>query len=150
LLDPAQNNGLPGSLVPNPDGNHYGLMVLRYRAAVLVGEISERAMPAVSPVTAWRVDADADSTPETIEPTPIDALCEALQSVLALERFAAVQALRVRMELLARVHGAGLAPSPGEYAMRVIHEFEGAGLTTVWDGRKLWSEIENVRGMIGV
>ena len=150
LLDPVRNHGLPASLVPNPDGNHYGLMVLRYRAAVLVGEISERAMPAGSSPTACRGKAHANSTLETTEPTSIDALCQALQSVLALERYAAVQALRVRMELFARVHGARLAPTPGEFALRVIEQFEGAGLTTVWDGRKLRDEIERVRGMLGV
>ncbi len=96
----------------------------------------------------YRGDAGCDPTPVFADPTPIDALCEALQSVLALERYAAVQALRVRMELFARVHGARLAPTPGEFALRVIEQFEGAGLTTVWDGRKLHDEIERVREML--
>jgi histidine ammonia-lyase len=150
LLDPAQNNGLPASLVPNPDGNHYGLMVLRYRAATLVSELSDHATPISSMPPSFRGDDESGSAAEFDGPTPISALCEALQSVLALERYAAVQALRVRMALFARVDVGALAPMPGEFALRVIQQFEGEGLATIWAGRTLRDEIDRVRGMMGI
>lgn len=150
LLDPTQNNGLPAALVPNPDGNHYGLMILRYRAAVLVSELSDSATPGrSSPLSA----AGATRPPETLADdgsAATDAMCEALLGVLALERYAAVQALRVRMAMVARVRCPATAPAPGEFAQRIINQFNSAGLLPVWDGQHRLHEVETVRRMMVV
>ncbi|HWS26963.1 MAG TPA: aromatic amino acid lyase [Xanthomonadales bacterium] len=142
LLDPKQNNGLPASLVPNPDGNHYGLMVLRYRAALLVSQLSDLATPVCStPLSAWAA-ADQEAAQDADESAPADGMCDALANVLALERFAAVQALRVRIAMLQRVYGPAAIPMPGDFAKSVIDQFDAAGLEAIWDGRKLQDEID--------
>jgi histidine ammonia-lyase len=150
MLDPTQNNGLPAALVPNPDGKHYGLMILRYRAAVLVSELSDLATPVRSSLLPV---AEATRPPETLAddgPEAIDSMCEALLSVLALERYAAVQALRVRLAMVTRAHCAATAPAPGEFAQHIINQFNRAGLPPVWDGQNRSHEVETVRRMLVV
>lgn len=146
LLDPAQNHGLPAALVPNPDGNHYGLMVLRYRAAVLVSELSDVATPARSDPKLPQTETPPTCLDDELAHT--DKMCEALQSVLALERYAAVQALRIRMTLLARVYGQATAPAPGEFAQQILAQFDRAGLLPIWDGQKRPHEIETVHQLM--
>ena len=148
LLDPSQNNGLPAALVPNPDGNHYGLMVLRYRAAMLVSELSELATPVRPGALAKALASASPTRPENADSTGADSMCDVLQSVLALERYAAVQALRVRLAMLARMHRRAAAPAPGEFAQHVLSQFDRAGLLPIWDGQKRPHEIDTVRRLM--
>lgn len=148
LLDPNQNNGLPAALVPNPDGNHYGLMVLRYRAAMLVSELSELATPSRSGALRATLAAGPPRPTEDGDSTGTDSMCDALQSVLALERYAAVQAMRVRLVMLARMNRRAAAPAPGDFAQHILGQFDRAGLLPIWDGHKRPHEIETVRRLM--
>jgi len=148
LLDPNQNHGLPGSLVPNPDGHHYGLTVLRFRAAVLVNELSELATPARPNATAAIGASDPEATIACPDTVGAEHMCEALQSVLTLERYAAVQALRVRMAMLARIHGHAAAPTPGDFALDVLGQFDRAGLQPIWDAQRRPHEIDTARRLM--
>lgn len=148
LLDPTQNHGLPASLVPNPDGNHYGLMVLRYRAAVLVSELSDLATPVSSNLTRALGAPNQATSPGVGDPTSANRMIEALKHTLALERYAAIQALRVRMAMLAHIHGPVAAPIPGEFALTVLDQFDRAGLQPIWDGKRRPHDIDTVRRLL--
>ncbi len=126
----------------------YGLMVLRYRAAMLVGELSELATPIRSGALRAAVAAGPPTPPDDDDSTGTDSMCDALQSVLALERYAVVQALRVRLAMLARMHRRAAAPAPGEFAQHILSQFDRAGLLPIWDGQKRPHEIETVRRLM--
>lgn len=126
LVDPATNDGLPAFLIGNEDGTESGHMIVQYTAAAIVNDLASRAHPASVFSVPTSANAEDHVSMGANEARHVLAMVQDLSKVLALELYAAAQALDLRRDMInaaralsVRTDAEGLAtkvsggPSPG-------------------------------------
>ena len=100
LVDPATNDGLPAFLTGNEDGTDSGFMIVQYTAAALVNDLASRAHPASVYSIPTSANAEDHVSMGANEARHVLEMTEDLSHVLALEIYAAAQALDYRQAML--------------------------------------------------
>ncbi|TAN06304.1 MAG: aromatic amino acid lyase [Rhodanobacteraceae bacterium] len=100
LVDPANNDGLPGFLTGNEDGTDSGFMIVQYTAAALVNDLATRAHPATVYSIPTSANAEDHVSMGANEARQVLAMMRDLGDVLALELYTAAQALDYRQRML--------------------------------------------------
>ncbi len=100
LVDAATNDGLPAFLTGNEDATDSGFMIVQYTAAALVNDLASRAHPASVYSIPTSANAEDHVSMGANEARHVLAMCEQLGQVLALEMYAAAQALDYRRDML--------------------------------------------------
>ncbi|HET8763960.1 MAG TPA: aromatic amino acid lyase [Rhodanobacter sp.] len=100
LVDPANNDGLPAFLTGNEDGTDSGFMIVQYTAAALVNDLATRAHPASVYSIPTSANAEDHVSMGANEARHVLEMIEDLGHVLALELYAAAQALDYRQKML--------------------------------------------------
>lgn len=129
LVDPANNDGLPGFLIGNEDGTESGLMIVQYTAAAIVNDLASRAHPASVYSIPTSANAEDHVSMGANEARHVLSMVDDLGKVLALELYTAAQALDFRRDMInaardlargcdaeafaAKVQGAPLPGAPG-------------------------------------
>jgi histidine ammonia-lyase len=128
LVDPATSDGLPAFLIGNEDATESGYMIVQYTAAAIVNDLASRAHPASVYSIPTSANAEDHVSMGANEARHVLAMADDLGKVLALELYAAAQALDLRRDMInaardlarhadaealaAKVHGAPLPSSP--------------------------------------
>ena len=105
LVDPANNDGLPGFLIGNEDGTDSGFMIVQYTAAALVNDLATRAHPASVYSIPTSANAEDHVSMGTNEARHVLDMTDDLGHVLALELYTAAQALEYRQDMLNAARG---------------------------------------------
>ena len=100
LVDPATNDGLPAFLTGNEDGTDSGFMIVQYTAAALVNDLATRAHPASVYSIPTSANAEDHVSMGANEARHVLDMTHDLSDVLALELYAAAQALDYRNDML--------------------------------------------------
>jgi histidine ammonia-lyase len=100
LVDPATNDGLPAFLTGNEDGTDSGFMIVQYTAAALVNDLATRAHPASVYSIPTSANAEDHVSMGANEARQVLDMTRDLSDVLALELYAAAQALDYRNDML--------------------------------------------------
>ncbi len=100
LVDPATNDGLPAFLIGNEDATESGLMIVQYTAAALVNDLVSRAHPASVFSIPTSANAEDHVSMGANEARQVLAMTRELSKVLALELYAAAQALDLRRDMI--------------------------------------------------
>ncbi len=100
LVDPATNDGLPAFLTGNEDGTDSGFMIVQYTAAALVNDLATRAHPASVYSVPTSANAEDHVSMGANEARHVLEMMDDLGHVLALELYAAAQALDYRQNML--------------------------------------------------
>ncbi|TAL73957.1 MAG: aromatic amino acid lyase [Rhodanobacter sp.] len=100
LVDPANNDGLPAFLTGNEDGTDSGFMIVQYTAAALVNDLATRAHPASVYSIPTSANAEDHVSMGANEARHVLEMIDDLGHVLALELYAAAQALDYRQKML--------------------------------------------------
>jgi histidine ammonia-lyase len=119
LLDPATNDGLPAFLVGNEDGTESGYMIVQYTAAAIVNDLASRAMPASVYSIPTSANAEDHVSMGANEARHVLAMADDLGKVLALELYAAAQALDLRMEMINAARGLAARSDAAAFAAKV-------------------------------
>jgi histidine ammonia-lyase len=101
LVDPATSDGLPPFLIANPEGTDSGLMIVQYTAAALVNALATRAHPAAVYSVPTSANAEDHVSMGANDALDLLAMLRDAEQVLAIELFAATQALALRQRMLA-------------------------------------------------
>ena len=100
LVDPATNDGLPAFLIGNEDGTESGHMIVQYTAAAIVNDLASRAHPASVFSVPTSANAEDHVSMGANEARHVLAMVDDLGKVLALELYAAAQALDLRRDMI--------------------------------------------------
>ena len=100
LVDPATNDGLPAFLIGNEDGTESGYMIVQYTAAAIVNDLASRAHPASVFSVPTSANAEDHVSMGANEARHVLAMVRDLSKVLALELYAAAQALDLRRDMI--------------------------------------------------
>ena len=100
LVDPATNDGLPAFLIGNEDGTESGHMIVQYSAAAIVNDLASRAHPASVFSVPTSANAEDHVSMGANEARHVLAMAQDLGKVLALELYAAAQALDLRRDMI--------------------------------------------------
>ena len=100
LVDPANNDGLPAFLSGDEDGTDSGFMIVQYTAAALVNDLATRAHPACVYSVPTSANAEDHVSMGANEARHVLDMVHDLSDVLALELYAAAQALDYRNDML--------------------------------------------------
>lgn len=100
LVDPASNDGLPAFLTGDEDGTDSGFMIVQYTAAALVNDLATRAHPASVYSIPTSANAEDHVSMGANEARHALEMTRELSQVLALELYAAAQALDYRRDML--------------------------------------------------
>ncbi len=100
MVDAATSDGLPAFLTGNEDGTDSGFMIVQYTAAALVNDLATRAHPASVYSIPTSANAEDHVSMGANEARHVLAMTGDLSDVLALELYAAAQALDYRQEML--------------------------------------------------
>jgi histidine ammonia-lyase len=104
LVDSATNDGLPAFLTGNEDGTDSGFMIVQYTAAALVNDLATRAHPASVYSIPTSANAEDHVSMGANEARHVLEMTDDLGHVLALELYAAAQALDYRQAMLDAAH----------------------------------------------
>ena len=100
LVDPATNDGLPAFLIGNEDGTESGFMIVQYTAAAIVNDLCSRAHPASVYSIPTSANAEDHVSMGANEARHVLEMTDDLARVLALEIYAAAQALDYRRDMI--------------------------------------------------
>ena len=100
LVDPATSDGLPAFLIGNEDGTESGHMIVQYTAAAIVNDLASRAHPASVFSVPTSANAEDHVSMGANEARHVLAMVDDLGKVLALELYAAAQALDLRRDMI--------------------------------------------------
>ena len=136
LVDESVSSGLHGFLIEST-GLNSGFMVPQYTAAALVSENKVLAHPASTDSIPTCAGAEDHVSMGTISARKCLTVIENVRYVLAIELFAAYQALGFREPLL-----------PGDTIRDVVGLFREKGIRRLKDDRVLFSDIETVNALL--
>ncbi|HST43789.1 MAG TPA: aromatic amino acid ammonia-lyase, partial [Luteimonas sp.] len=141
LVDPANNDGLPGFLIGNEDGTESGYMIVQYTAAAIVNDLATRAMPASVYSIPTSANAEDHVSMGANEARHVLAMVDDLGKVLALELYTAAQALDLRRDMINAARDLARRCDTAAFAAKVTGEPR-AGTA---DGAVFLSEVEALR-----
>ncbi len=120
LLDPATNDGLPAFLIGNEDATDSGFMIVQYTAAALVNDLASRSHPASVYSIPTSANAEDHVSMGANEARHALAMTEQLGQVLALELYAAAQALDYRRDMINAARSLAGAGNRAALASKIV------------------------------
>ena len=141
LVDPATNDGLPAFLIGNEDGTESGFMIVQYTAAAIVNDLCSRAHPASVYSIPTSANAEDHVSMGANEARHVLEMTDDLARVLALEIYAAAQALDYRRDMINAARE--LARNGDVEALAA--KIQGAPLPGSPDRAKFLEEVEALR-----
>ncbi len=120
LLDPATNDGLPAFLIGNEDATDSGFMIVQYTAAALVNDLASRSHPASVYSIPTSANAEDHVSMGANEARHALAMTEQLGQVLALELYAAAQALDYRRDMINAARSLAGADNRAALASKIV------------------------------
>ena len=141
LVDPATNDGLPAFLIGNEDGTESGFMIVQYTAAAIVNDLCSRAHPASVYSIPTSANAEDHVSMGANEARHVLEMADDLARVLALEIYAAAQALDYRRDM---INAARELARSGD-AEALATKIQGAPLPGSPDRAKFLEEVEALR-----
>ncbi len=121
LVDPATSDGLPAFLIGNEDATDSGFMIVQYTAAALVNDLATRAHPASVYSIPTSANAEDHVSMGANEARHALAMTRQLGQVLALECYAAAQALDYRRDMINAARALARAGDREALASKVVN-----------------------------